>query len=109
MIKSFVLVLAFLLVACGSACRKRPSATGGPTETPQAVPAPAPNAAFTPQQNAEEILGSMNEALRHYMAGKGKMPASVDELYVAHASKQIQPPPGKRFVLNPTLMCVEYR
>lgn len=109
MIKFFALALALLLVFSGSACRKRTPGAAGPTEAPQAVQAPVPNAAFTPQQNAEEILGSMNEALRHYMAEKGKMPASLDELYVAHASKQLKPPDGKRFVLNPKMMSVEYR
>lgn len=109
MIKSFLLALTFLLACSGSACRKRAPAAAGPTEAPQAVQAPPPNAAFTPQQNAEEILGSMNEALRHYMSEKGKMPASIEELYAAHASKQLQPPPGKRFALNPKLMAVEYR
>ena len=109
MIKLFALTLALLLVASGSACRKRTPAAAGPTEAPQAVQPPPPNAAFTPQQNAEEILGSMNEALRHYMAANGKVPATIEELYVRHASKQLQPPPGKRFVLNPTMMSVEYR
>lgn len=109
MIKLFALAFALLFFASGSACRKRSPATVGPAETPPAVQPPPPNAAFTPEQNAEEILGLMNEALRHYMAEKGKMPATVEELYVSHASKQIQPPPGKRFVLNPKLMGVEYR
>ncbi len=109
MAKLFTLALSLLLVSSGFACRKRTPGAAGPTEAPQLVQAPAPNAAFTPQQNAEEILGSMNEALRHYMAEKGKVPASIEELYVAHASKQIQPPPGKRFVLNPKMMSVEYR
>ncbi|MBI5802410.1 MAG: hypothetical protein HZA92_17005 [Verrucomicrobia bacterium] len=109
MIKLFALTLALLLVTTGSACRRRKPAAEGTTEASQAVQAPPPNVAFTPQQNAEEILGSMNEALRHYMAAKGKMPASMDELYVTHASRQIQPPPGKSFVLNPKMMSVEYR
>lgn len=103
------LTLTLLLISSGSACRKRTSASAGPAEAPQAVQAPPPNVAFTPQQNAEEILGSMNEALRHYMAEKGKMPTSLEELYVTHASKQLQPPPGKRFALNPQMMSVEYR
>lgn len=109
MTKFLSLAVVCLFVSSSSACRKRPPASTGTTEIPQAVQAPPPNPAFTPQQSAEEILGSMNEALRHYMAEKGKMPASIDELYVAHASKQLQPPPGKRFVLNPKLMGVEYR
>ena len=109
MIKLFPLALGLLLVSSGSACRKRTPEAAGPTEAPQAVQAPTPNAAFTAQQNAEEILGSMNEALRHYMAAKGKMPASIEELYVTHASKKLQPPPGKSFALNPKIMSVEYR
>ena len=109
MIKLLAPTLALLIVSSGSACRKRTSATAGPTETLLAVQAPPPNAAFTPQQNAEEILGSMNEALRHYMAEKGKVPASIEELYVTHASKKLQPPPGKSFALNPKMMSVEYR
>ena len=40
---------------------------------------------------------------------KGKVPASIEELYVTHASKKLQPPPGKSFVLNPKMMSVEYR
>lgn len=51
----------------------------------------------------------MNEALRNYMATKGRMPASIEELYNGYAPKTLQPPPGKRFVLNPKLMGVEYR
>lgn len=107
--KLLATALVLLLVSSGSACRKRTPRAAGPTEAPQAVQAPAPNPAFTPQQNAEEILGSMNEALRHYMAANRKVPATIDELYVTHASKKLQPPPGKRFVLNPSMMSVEYR
>lgn len=95
MIKLLPLALGLLLVSSGSACRKRTPEAAGPTEAPQAVQAPTPNAAFTPQQNAEEILGSMNEALRHYMAAKGKMPASIEELYVTHAAKSFSRRPGK--------------
>ncbi|PAW84453.1 MAG: hypothetical protein B9S33_11670 [Pedosphaera sp. Tous-C6FEB] len=107
--KLCVLALASLLTVSGAACRKRSPADVAPAEAPKAVPAPVANAAATPQRNAEEILGAMNEALRNYMAEKGRMPASVEELYVAHASKQIQPPDGKHFTLNPKLMAVEYR
>ena len=109
MIKLFAISILCLLVSSGSACRKRPAPTEGPTKGQQVIEAPPPNPAFTPQQNAAEILGSMNEALRHYMAAKGKMPASIEELYVTHASKQLQPPPGKNFALNPKMMSVEYR
>ncbi len=109
MMKLCVLAFASLLTVSGVACRKRSPANPAPVESPKAVSAPATNPATTPQRNAEEILGAMNEALRNYIAEKGKMPASVEELYVAHASKQIQPPPGKRFVLNPKMMSVEYR
>lgn len=109
MTKYCALAIAMVVAAGATACRKRSPATPPPTETPKAVSAPAVNPAASPQRNAEEILGAMNEALRNYMAEKGKVPASLDELYVAHASRQLQPPPGKAFVLNAKLMAVEYR
>jgi len=101
--------LATLFAVSATACRKRPQANAPSSEASKAVTAPVVNSAATPQRNAEEILGAMNEALRNSLAEKGRLPSSIDELYVAHASSQLQPPPGKRFVLNPALMGVEYR
>ena len=107
--KLCLLTLACLLTVSLSACRKRPPVVVPPADAPRAVSAPAANPAATPQRNADEILGAMNEALRNYLAEKGKLPASLEDLYVAHASKQLQPPPGKSFVLNPKAMSIEYR
>ena len=107
--KLLLLTLSLFVVVGG--CRKKAAATPatGSAAPPNEIQLPAPNPALSPQQQAEEALGSMNEALRSYMAAKGKMPASIDELYSGYAPKGLQPPPGKRFVLNPKLMGVEYR
>lgn len=116
---TLLLLLCALALGVAPGCRKRarPDSSGatpagdtpgtaaaGPISQPTAPP---PDVT---KLSPEEVLHFLNDAARNYYADKSKLPASVEELYSSGYLKQrYNPPPGRRFVINPQSQAVELR
>jgi hypothetical protein len=109
----FLCCLCLLTVALGSGCRKRRGESAAVPPNPEAsVAAPAVPAAPAEPKNVppEEALHFLNDAVRNFYAEKLKMPASLEEVYAAgYLKDRYNPPPGRRFVINPQTRGVELR
>ena len=93
------LMVLSLLTACSDGDKE--GAAGLPPDSP--APA-ATNSA--PQETLEAdfapLLDQLTQTLRKYSAEKQKVPSSLDELVGAgYLTELPQPPPGKKFVINP--------
>lgn len=112
------LLLCVLALGVAPGCRKRtrPDSSGATPagDTPGTAAGPISQPTAPPPDvtklSPEEILHFLNDAARNYYADKSKLPASVEELYSSGYLKQrYNPPPGRRFVINPQSQAVELR
>lgn len=116
-----ILLVCVLSLGLAAGCRKR-TQPGSPAATPAGDSPGAGAAAAGPisqpttpppdvtKLSPEEVLHFLNDAARNYYADKSKLPASVEELYSSGYLKQrYNPPPGRRFVINPQSQAVELR
>jgi len=115
MARRFVTVVSLCSVLGLSACKKGSEAAAEsppPSEkNPVLRAAPPPAQPLSPDQVAEQSLGQMSEVLRSFVANKGRFPTALEELYVTpgYAPRSLQPPAGRRFVIDTNLVLVVYR
>lgn len=84
-----LLLCAFLFALPLAACKRKPSEATSSPEAPAAPP------------NPEVDLKALNDAMRAYVMGQLKDPATLDDLVKAGFIKRLpQAPPGKKYVLD---------